>query len=217
MVALALSGVILAWQELGSISALFSSVYGRTLLVKLGLVGAVLAVAAYNRFRLVPATLAAVEDAQPATGEPMRRMLSTVRCEALGILAVLAVTAVLVNTVPSRAQSTAVPPFDQTVAIGANQANMGVTPAQAGPNQIHLTFLDPNGQPVSMAQNVQVSFTQTQAAVGPLSREMVAAGTGHYVLDTKDLAIPGTWQVEFLVRLSDFEQERLTFQVPIGG
>jgi copper transport protein len=214
---LAISGVFLAWQELGSLSALRSTVYGRTLTVKLVLVGAVIAIAAYNRFRLVPKTLAAVEDAAPTADEPMRRMLSTVRYEALGILAVLAVTAVLVNTIPGRAQSTMVGPFDQTVAMGAVQANVGVTPAQAGPNQVHITFLDSGGQPIAAAQNVQVSFTQTQAGVGPLSRAMVPAGTGHYVLDTKDLAIPGTWQVEFLVRLGDFEQERLTFQVPVGG
>lgn len=213
VLAIAVSGLVLVWQELGSVPALWSTGYGQALLIKLGLVAAIVVMAAYNRFRLVPDVACAGEAVVGSAA--MRRLLTTVRVEAIGLVAVLAVTGVLVNTVPGRTQPVT-GPFNQTVAFGGNQANAGVTPAQAGANQIHITFLTPAGQPVAAAQTVQVELTQTQAGVGPITREMVAAGTGHFVVDTNDLSIPGTWQVVFIARVSDFDQRRLTFQVPVG-
>ena len=69
---------------------------------------------------------------------------------------------------------------------------------------------------VAAAQTVQVELTQSQVGVGPITREMIPAGTGHFVVDTNDLSIPGTWQIVFIARVSDFDQRRLTFQVPVG-
>jgi copper transport protein len=213
VLAIAISGLVLVWQELGSVSALWSTGYGQALLIKLGLVAVIVALAAYNRFRLIPEVVSPRETVRSSAS--MRKLLTTVRIEAIGLVAVLAVTGVLVNTVPGRTQ-TVTGPFNQSVAFGANQANAGVTPAQAGPNQIHITFLTPAGQPVAAAQTVQVELTQPQAGVGPITREMIAAGTGHFVVDTNDLSIPGTWQIVFIARVSDFDQQRLTFQVPVG-
>ena len=59
--ALVVAGGVLAWVEVGSLGALVSTAYGRLLLTKLALVGAVLAAAAYNRTRLVPALLDGIE------------------------------------------------------------------------------------------------------------------------------------------------------------
>lgn len=42
------TGVVTAWQTVGSVGALFTSTYGRTLLLKLGTMGAILALGAYN-------------------------------------------------------------------------------------------------------------------------------------------------------------------------
>src|SRR5205807_2520988 len=49
------SGVFNAWLLVGNPSALISTVYGRTLLVKLVFVGAMVALALLNRFFLLPA------------------------------------------------------------------------------------------------------------------------------------------------------------------
>ncbi|HTK56263.1 MAG TPA: CopD family protein, partial [Gemmatimonadales bacterium] len=42
------TGVVTAWQTVGSVGALFTSTYGRTLLLKLGTMGAILVLGAYN-------------------------------------------------------------------------------------------------------------------------------------------------------------------------
>ena len=83
------SGVVNAWLELGSIGALWSSAYGRTLLVKLALLLPVALLGAYNWRRVVPAL-------EEANGAARLRRTATIEL-ALAALVLLA-TAVLVAT-----------------------------------------------------------------------------------------------------------------------
>lgn len=85
---LVLSGVTTAWKHLGAFSALWTSAYGETLLVKLCLVATVFSLGAYNNKRLMP-TL--------GTEEAALRLNRSAKWE-IGVAAiVLVVTAVLVN------------------------------------------------------------------------------------------------------------------------
>ena len=86
---LIVSGVVNAWLELGSIDALWSSAYGRTLLVKLALLLPVALLGAYNRQRVVPA----LEEANGAA-----RLRRTATIELAFTALVLLATAVLVAT-----------------------------------------------------------------------------------------------------------------------
>ena len=46
---------------------------------------------------------------------------------------------------------------------------------------------------------------------------MIKAGIGHFILEgINDLSITGTWEITLNVRVSDFDQERVTFTDPIG-
>lgn len=85
---LVLSGVTTAWLHLGTVSALWTSVYGKTLLLKLSLVAVVVGLGAYNNKRLRPSL---------GTEDAARRMNRSATYE-IGVAAiVLIVTAVLVN------------------------------------------------------------------------------------------------------------------------
>ncbi len=89
--ALAATGVLSAALHLPSVAALWTSGYGRTLLVKLALLSGVFATGAYNWRRVRPALSA---------GEGDRRFRRSARAElAIGLLVLLA-TAVLVATAP---------------------------------------------------------------------------------------------------------------------
>ena len=55
----AVTGAVLARSQLASVAALWSTAYGRALLAKLALVGVVVALGAYNHYRLVPAVVRA--------------------------------------------------------------------------------------------------------------------------------------------------------------
>ena len=88
---LILVGGVVAWILLGSISALFLSSYGAALLVKIGLVGGLLGLAALNKLWLTPA----MRRGEPAAAKALSRSISL---EILLIIAVLSVTSFFTTT-----------------------------------------------------------------------------------------------------------------------
>ena len=257
---LALSGVALSWQEVGSIDALISTTYGQTLLVKLAIVAAILVLAAYNRFLLLPwlfndtsdgqrsdrtAPASSVDDvssiaepgptqAEDPAGSTIdarpqaevdtelargwRTLLRTVCAEALAIVAVLAVTAVLVNVVPGRTDSgSTTGSYRETQPLQDGTLALTVTPNEPGVNSVHVDFLGPDGRPAELAQKVFLELRLPEKGLGPLEREMLKGGVGHFFLEgISDLSIAGTWEITLNVRVSDFEQGRVTFTDRIG-
>lgn len=87
----ALTGVFAAWLHIGVSSALWTSDYGRTLLVKLAVLSVVLGTGAYNWLRVRPAL-------GDDTGTTRLKRSATIEL-AVGVLVVI-VTAVLVGTPP---------------------------------------------------------------------------------------------------------------------
>jgi putative copper export protein/methionine-rich copper-binding protein CopC len=89
------TGVFAAWLQLGTVSALWESAYGRTLLLKLALLSVVFGTGAYNWLRVKPAL-----GSEVAAGR-LRRSAAV----ELGVgVVVLAVTAVLVATATPSAE-----------------------------------------------------------------------------------------------------------------
>lgn len=88
----AVAGLALTWTILESPSELVSSTWGRLLLVKVGLVAAVVGLGAYNHFKVVPDL-----DNHPRDEAVASRLRVVVRAEAIGLAIVIAVTAVLVG------------------------------------------------------------------------------------------------------------------------
>jgi copper transport protein len=273
------TGVMQAWWTVGNWSALFDNSYGRTLLVKLGLVVATLAVAAWNRYRLVPSLLdaqddldaalddttlhvstlhgsalpdaglpdtglpdtglsdtglseseAAVVTATTATlsdpgadGSPPRRLpawdrlLRTVKVEAVVLLAVVAMTAVLVETTPARTDLAGPQPFNETLPVQTGlEVNLGVVPGTVGPNELHITYVGANGQVDDSVESVAVEMTLPAQGVGPITLNGSPLGRGHYVVVTEQIAVAGTWRVEVVSRIGTFDQARTAFDVPIA-
>lgn len=88
---LALSGAVGAWLHLGSVSALWSSDYGRVLLWKLGVLSVVAATGAYNWKRVRPTVHESIGTA---------RLRRSAGIELTVAVVVIAITAVLVATPP---------------------------------------------------------------------------------------------------------------------
>jgi len=93
LAALVPTGTILAARQIDSVGALVSSGYGRALLAKIVLVCAVVAVAAYNRWRLMPRLTRNTPDS-------WRRLHATVRTEVAGLLLVVVATGLLGRLAP---------------------------------------------------------------------------------------------------------------------
>ena len=132
---LLVAGTLLAIVEVGSVANLFETGYGQLLLLKIALVGLLLFLAGYNRYLLLPGLFSAAAAARPgAVARGWQRLVSTVRLEALGMVAVLGVTAVLANGTPSNGASAPPPvPFTQTQAFEGGHVTLHITPnASAG-------------------------------------------------------------------------------------
>lgn len=85
---LLLAGVVLGWQLVGSLTALFSTDYGLSLLAKLAGVGLLLGLGALNKIRIVPRLL-------EGDGTSGRTLAKSLKVEWVVFVIVLAVTAAL--------------------------------------------------------------------------------------------------------------------------
>ena len=83
-------GLIFAWLMTGSFSNLLLTAYGWTLLAKLGVVSGLMALAALNKWRFVPA----LASGTPAAVPHLRR---SIQIEAIAVLLILLVTATLTS------------------------------------------------------------------------------------------------------------------------
>lgn len=219
----AIGGSALAFAELRSVSALWDSSYGRLLLVKLAVVGLVLGLAAWNRFRLVP-QVEAVATTGPGAArrdDGWRHLRLSVGLEALGLVAIIGVTTVLVEITPpvTQAETPAITaaPFHGEATVAGTNLVVDVSPGQVGVNDVHLTYLGEDGALADIADSVTLEFRLPEAGLGPITREADLLVGGHYTYQGNDFSIPGEWEMTIVTRLSRFEEERTVFTVPIGG
>ena len=210
--ALAAAGVGMAWIILPGWAELTDTGWGLALLVKVGLVVVVVALAAYNRFRLVVSM--------------SRRLAYTVMAELVLLLAVVGVTAVLVTRSPNAPVASAVGAggavpvvrtLDLTLDNGAGTAHVEVTPAAQGTNRLDIALLDPSGQPIVPVEPPEVELTQEALDIGPLEPTvLLSPGPGKYQVIT-DITQPGDWTITVRVRVSDFVSVAGEGTVPISG
>jgi len=103
------TGVYNAWQQFDTPAALWTTVYGRVLLVKLTFVAVMMAIGAANRFFIVPEIVAWANATPPAdmtvntisAGHPARRFLRVLRLDGMVFLIVLACAVVLAGQMPA--------------------------------------------------------------------------------------------------------------------
>ncbi|MDG4828621.1 copper resistance protein CopC [Solwaraspora sp. WMMD1047] len=211
---LGVAGVLLGWRILRSWSALFDTGYGWTLLAKTGLVLVVLAVAGWNRFRLVPRVAGRPDDAAARTG--LRR---TVRAEALLLVGVLAATGLLVTQSPIKESTAAAAPAGPEAvvleaALGTGRVTARITPGAVGINSLELSVLDAAGRPVEPVEPPKVTATQPEYDIGPLDRPLAVIAPGRYEA-VADFPLAGEWVLTVSVRTSKFENPIVEIPVVI--
>jgi copper transport protein len=235
VVALTVGGLAMSSALVGSPSALTSTSYGWTLLVKVGVVGVIVLVAAYNRQRLVPAITARLvpqggsvdtppagaagsTDAAARRGHAAWRQLrSTLAIEAGLLAVVLLITGALVTQQPASIAVGLSGSFQTTVALdGDLDLDLVVDPNRAGLNTLHVYVLDATGRPSTDADDLRLELTYVPEGIGPIVIEPFFAGPGHWTATIEDLAFPGDWDVRVVVGVDRFTEASTTVRVPMA-
>ena len=228
VVALITAGVVSAYLQIRTWSGLWETEYGLLVLAKILLLLPLLALGAYNNRYAVPRLRAGI-----ASVLERRRFLRVTAVE-LGIMvAIVAVTAVLVNAEPARtelemtaaeedhpamtdeAMTDEHESFEGMVALGDMEAVVLVEPAMPGENAIRITFVNAAETPAE----VSVSASLSSQEIGPLdfTAEPVSGEPGVYVIEGASLSIAGDWELRIEALMGEFDLLTETITVPIQG
>jgi len=216
VLALAIAGLTLALTgSNASLHSLLTTTWGQLVLAKIGLTLIVVIIAAWNRRTLVPSLTAPVED-DPALPVRWATLLRTVRAEALLLVLIIGLTAVLVNTPPARYAATTT---SQRVAtsqrVDTGHVELTVDPAVVGSNRVEVRYTDGTGQTINVANSMSIEFSQPTAGVAPITRQVLASEPGVFVIEGNELSVAGTWTITVAVRTGDFTEQRTSFEVPV--
>jgi copper transport protein len=228
VVALLTAGIISAYLQLRTWSALWDNRYGLLVLTKIVLVVPLLGLGAYNNRYAVPRLRAGI-----ASVLERRRFLYTAGTELLIMVGIVAVTAVLVNTEPARVEAmemaadehAAMPgsempaghePFEGTVMLGDIEAMVTVDPAMAGENTITIMLMGSAARDVT---EVSVGASLPSESIGPLdlTAKPDPAEPGTYVIEGASLSIAGDWELRIEALVGEFDLLTETIIVPIQG
>lgn len=210
VVVVTLTGVVQSVRQVGDWSALTSTTFGRLLLVKVGLVLVIVAVAWVSRSIL---RLSAVKDAHlppPAARAYLRR---SVTVEVLGVVAVLIVTTLVASVVPAR-EAVGLP-VEQTVVAEGGFAQILVDPARANlESALHVTVSNPDGTLPDL-RGVEVELRLPERDLGPIQITLERVSLNHFINESVVFPFPGNWEVTAKVAVTEFRDESFSLTVPV--
>ena len=194
--ALVASGVWLGAGQVGSWAGLLLTGYGRTLLIKLAVVGLALGLGAVN---------SAIASSS--------RSHAWIKAEAiLGVLVILS-AAVLTNLPPAFSQTTDGAPTRVGLSqrAGNLEAALALFPARAGANTFEVKLTDAAGKPVVYAE-VSLQFHPVTANAVVSELPLTEIGDGVYSASGVNLTADGYWEVLLAVN----KREYANFDYSIG-
>lgn len=209
---LAAAGVLLGWRILGSWGGLWETTYGRLLLVKVGIALVVGAVAAFNRYRVLPRVGDGPHEARRRATYAVRRV---VLLEAALLVGLLGVTGFLVEQPPrsEAAITPAAPASNVARAVVDDLQVLAVLDATPGrQRQLLVQVQDVAGEPVDLRDRPEVSLRSDDIDLGTLPVRPIGAGT---FLTTVTFPKPGEWEVQVSLRIDEFENPVTTLSVDV--
>ncbi len=213
VVVIAATGVIQAYIDVRSVHGLLHSTYGALIIVKVLLLLSLIGLGWVNRERVIPALRRVVAGAR-SPGEVGVLARRTMRGELALMLCVFGVIAALIAYVPPIDAASG--PFSATTTIGSAELEVTVEPAKVGLNTIHLYLIDARtGAQFTSTKELTATARLPARGIGPLPLKATLAGPGHYILSSTVLSPGGTWEIEIVDRVSEFEQYSRVVRVPI--
>lgn len=198
LVAVAMTGLFRAIDEVGSFGAFLTTDFGRIVLLKTGLLAVLAGLGAINRYVNLPS---------PTRFDRFFRRIGG--GEIVAAVAIIALSALLVNlTPPASAGGPPQPVARPVVAVGNDfgtslRLRLVATPGTAGANQFDAAIVDyDTGQPVD-ASAVGLRFElQSQAGVEAATLDLQKTSLGHFSGSSSAMSIDGIWQVTATVAVA---------------
>jgi copper transport protein len=205
VVLLIASGIGSSVQELPTLASLWQTSYGHALLVKIGLLGAALLLAAVNLLRTSPRFKAT--DRRPELGAPTAKLLRRLVAGETVLVAGAVLAAAVLSSLPppskalaSVAHATRVGPGEIQKVVEQNGYRLGVrvSPNRAAvPNSFQVQ-LTKDGRPVHGA-DVSLDFAMLDMEMGQQAYQLPETQPGVYSRSAPALVMVGHWGLNFRV------------------
>ena len=195
-----ITGIALAFVQLARVDALWKTSYGLVLTGKLIAVFLLLALAAVNRYRLVPRF-----ESEPEGST--RGLQITITAELVLTLTILGLVAGWRFTPPPRALAVSAP-ISVHLHGDKAMAQIELVPHEGSGTRASLQVLDGEFRPLT-AKEVVLVLANPTAGIEPLRRAAVSAGGGIWHVDDLRIAVAGRWLVRVEILLSDFDKVML--------
>ncbi|BCY08001.1 hypothetical protein L3i22_030890 [Actinoplanes sp. L3-i22] len=204
---LAIAGTVQAVVQVGTVSQLIRTDYGRLLLAKLGVLVLVLGAAAVaRRF---------VRRSSPGTG--LRR---TVGIEVAATVLILGLSAVLVQVNPGRtagAEAGAVTGngVSETLTCPLYTLQFNIYPVELGEyNTVHAFLYTPEGKPLPPAE-WQISTQLMGQGLEAVKEPLLGLNPPHHALGSVSFPLPGTYEIAFTIRVDDLNRATVKTTVTV--
>jgi copper transport protein len=202
---LVVTGEFQASRQVDPVQALWSTGYGAVLLIKLGVVGAMLVAAVLAQRHVLataPSEPGGTADERFAGGDVLTVIRRSVRIEAALAVVVLAVTAVLVSQPP--ATTTYGPPVDVDAPLGADVVHVHIDGTRRGRQDVELDVTDAAGRPVPVQA---ITANLSTASVAALGVRLVSdpGDTSRWHSTNAVVPLPGTWTLTLDVTVDPTE------------
>jgi len=211
---LALTGVYSSILQIGTLDALWNTLYGRALIIKLSIALAMIGLGAINLLIITPRIKQAAADptSTPRLADRFRHIVASE--VVLGVALLLSVS-VFTSLPPARSASSAA---DLTTAAAVDDLNIAldITPGRVGINTFAVNLIS-NGQVVDNAKTVEAHFTPATGNIAPSQAQLIGQGNGTYAIKGAYLSMPDTWQVQIVVRRDNYFDAYADFTFPLNA
>lgn len=192
-------GALIALVQLGwHLSPVTTTLYGQALAIKVALVVAMLAVAATNRWWLVPALAADVPMAAV-------RLRSALLLDLALAVAIAGATAAMSLGPPPRVPAPAVAGATRTIHItsGGRTLLLTLQPGTTGRNRAEVVLLDAQGQPLALPE-LLLRWSSPALGIEKLTARLMPQGRGNYQAAAVDFPAAGRWTIGVEALIDDF-------------
>jgi copper transport protein len=228
VIALLATGTFSALVEIPTPEAMVDTPYGRSLLVKLVLVGLLLPVAGLNAFILRPRVLRQAAGSGRETVERLRGLLvRSVWVEAAIAGAIFVVVGVLTQYPPARVvveseafveeSVEAVVGFEGNSQAGDVGVNMSISPNAVGTNSYQVFLFPEPGQALSEVLQVRLRFKPPDPTLGPSETLAEEVNPNFFRAAGSFFISEGDWEVQVDIRRAEVDDVSTFFRVAVGG